>query len=279
MNAPSVLKTGSQVVLVAAIAVVASLSPARDEPPAAPAPADVPAAPVAGLPDAVAAFFRAECPNGRTGPRAATDLKPSYVCESPDRTLTVRLLAEGPLSQAGATEALLRVTDSRRSHAEGFGYATLMRRNAAGWAPLRRVMDSVDSLDVLATLHRKDGRDLLFACDQGCWQGCCAGACFALDVNAPDRRVPAIDTFDGSDVAASTYRVRSVRGVELRDVDRDGVPDLVVRLHVESGRLVAGKDAPVRNAGVSKNLEVKLRFDGSTLKPVKPIPACRGCEC
>ena len=279
MNVPSVIKTASQVVLVAAIAVVASMAPARDEPPSAPAVADAAPEAIPGLPDAVAAFFRAECPKGRTGPRAASDLKPSYVCESPDLTLTVRVLAEGPLSQAGATEALLRVTDSRRSHAEGFGYATLMRRGAAGWAPVRRVMESVDSLDVLATLHRKDGRDLLFACDQGCWQGCCTGACFALDVNVPLTRVPAIDTYDGSDVVASTYRVHAVRGVELRDVNRDGVKDLVVRLHVESGRLVAGKDAPVRRAKASKDLQVELRFDGATLRAVKTIPACHGCEC
>jgi hypothetical protein len=154
MKTASVVKAGTQVLLVVGVAVLASMAPAREEggPGGAgsgtvtPAPLVAPsAAPLvvspAVVPEPLAALFRAECRGGEVGPAPGGAAMRWFRCRTGEFTLTARVVAASDRAGAGAREALVLVMDSRRGDGRETAQTVLMRHDGGGRFTIRDTFD------------------------------------------------------------------------------------------------------------------------------------------
>ncbi len=189
-----------------------------------------------------------------------------------DRAVEARIT--GAFTAKGRAEALLQVRDGERSHAEGFGYSVLMRREDDTWRAVARLdeLPPGDGAAFIGTVRDAAGRDRLvhqwLAGNFGLFVGAVEVSRIDEGAISSQRIVELADTEggDGDEV------VSFVATVGLVDVNGDGWTDLRVRLNTAMGTREKEKaDAPV-DWRTKATHRATFRFDGKRFTADRALP-------
>ncbi len=195
-------------------------------------------------------------------------------CSGGDVDLAVEGRIIGAFTAQGRTEALLQVRDGERSHAEGFGYSVLMRRDGEAWQAVARLADLPpgDGAAFFGTVRDAAGRDRLVHQWMAGNFGLFVGAVEVTQVDEGAIRSQRIVELADSEGGDGDEVVSFVASVSIVDVNGDGWTDLRVRLNTASGTRERGKaEAPVDWRTRATHRAV-FRFDGKRFTADRALP-------